>query len=156
MTKKKESTATSHELTLGTNVDLPGLLEFAYEQGIFDVVPSQAGTNRAHSLQATKGQTQIQLDMLLEQMKLIAAQAQEIKERVALSQRIYETQMTFDPDVGGIYYLYLKKSGETFLSLISPQEWKTGHTWLAKVELAADHTWKVLDSSAEFASWARL
>lgn len=144
------------DYALSTQVDLPELLEFAYQKGTFSVVPSKEGTTRGRALLATKGQTQIQLDMLLEQMRLIAQQARDIKARVALSQKIYRAQMNFEPDVGNRYHLYLKQDGSTILSLISPAEWGQGpkqQSWLAEVELAADHTWKVINSSESFTAW---
>lgn len=137
-------------------IDLPELLEFAYEQGSFEVVPSKEGTARGHGLVATKGQTQIQLDMLLDQMRLIAKQAQEIKARVEISRKIYEATLNFSPDIGKRYHLYLRENGDCSLSLIAPEEWKRSssfQTWLAEVELAPDHTWKVVKSSDDFVKW---
>jgi hypothetical protein len=37
---------------------------------------------------------------------------------------VYRSQYSFEPVVGETYYLYLRKSGEAFLSLLSPDEWK--------------------------------
>ena len=38
--------------------------------------------------------------------------------------RVYEAQCAFDPIVGEIYFLYERKDGGDFLSIISPNEWK--------------------------------
>ena len=160
MTKKKNSDTEAEKIehALTTSFDLPELLEFAYQEGGFSVVPTQAGTVRGHALTATKGQTQIQLDMLLEQMRLLAQQAQTIKKRVDTSKKIYRATMNFEPDIGSCYHLYLKSNLECVLSLISPTEWgqedRYGR-WLAEVQLAADHTWKVIESSELFEEWKK-
>ena len=36
---------------------------------------------------------------------------------------VYESEYSFQPLVGAIYYLYERKDRELFLSLISPSEW---------------------------------
>lgn len=153
---KKKDTGDEVEQALVANFDLPELLEFAYNEGGFSVVPTKSGVERGHALAATKGQTQIQLDMLLDQMRLVAKQASDIKKKVELSAKIYRATMSFEPDVGASYHLYLKENGECLLSLISPEEWgekdRFGR-WLAKILLGADHTWSVLDSSEDFEKW---
>lgn len=35
---------------------------------------------------------------------------------------IYSAEFSFEPIVGRVYHLYLKKNGQTFLSIISPNE----------------------------------
>lgn len=144
------------EQALVANFDLPDLLEFAYKEGGFSVIPTKEGVNRGHALAATKGQTQIQLDMLLDQMRLVAKQASDIKKKVELSAKIYRATMNFEPDIGASYHLYLKQDGSCVLSLISPEEWGDKDRygkWLAKILLGADHTWSVLESSEHFESW---
>lgn len=150
--KKKDNI----EQALIANFDLPELLEFAYNEGGFSVIPTKEGVDRGHALAATKGQTQIQLDMLLDQMRLVAKQASDIKKKVELSAKIYRATMNFEPDIGSTYHLYLKQDGTCALSLISPEEWGDENRygqWLAKILLGADHTWSVLESSEHFKLW---
>ena len=37
---------------------------------------------------------------------------------------IYNSKFSFEPVIGDVYYLYIDKSNEYFLSLINPESWK--------------------------------
>jgi hypothetical protein len=128
--------------------DLPGLIEYAHSVGGFSIVPTKEGHIKASAQKAMQEQTQMQLDMLLEQMKTIAGQAQKLKERAEMSSQIYEAKMSFKPVVGHHYYLYEKKDSTKTLSLVSPTDWNNNcpYTFLHKVKLLADHTWIIVDS----------
>ena len=98
---------------------------------------------------AMKEQTEQQLHQLYEQMQTLARQANEIKNRVKVSERIYLAQMNYEPIIGHIYYLYEKENNEDLLSMISPVEWGKNFpykSFIASVRLLADHTWEVMDS----------
>ena len=123
--------------------DLPGLLEYAHSVGGFSVVPTKEGVIKSKALKAMHQQTQSQLDQLMEQMQLLARQAQDLKDRMDVSAQIYEAKIPFTPIVGNTYYLYANEDETTFLSLIGPNEW-SGRRFVAEVELLADHTWKVI------------
>lgn len=148
--KPKPITISDRELEVmkTKTVDLPGLLEYAHSVGGFAITPTQEGDIKSKAMEAMKEQTQDQLSMLFEQMKLLAKQAQEIKDRVDVSQLIYSAEMKFEPVLGKIYYLYQKKSGGNIISLIGPHEWGQNPSFekvIAKVSLLHDHTWKVLE-----------
>ncbi len=127
------------------SIDLPGLVEYAHSRGGFSVIPTEQGHIKGKAIEAMKGQTQMQLDNLFEQMKLLAKQVKDIQNRVDVSEMIYKAQMKFEPVIGQSYYLYLMKNQKYHLSLISPDEWgkSSPYEFISKVELLADHTWKV-------------
>ena len=88
--------------------------------------------------------------MLVDQMKLLAKQVSDIKERVYFSHEIYEAKMQFEPVVGQKYYLYEKKGGDKFLSMISPLEWNNpNQKFMCEVVLLADRTWQVLSRAKQ-------
>lgn len=95
-----------------------------------------------------KEQTERQMAQLYAQMKVLAQQANHIKERVNISEKIYQSEINFEPVIGHVYFLY-KKSGDVHvLSMISPQEWGKEipyQSYLATVKLLSDHTWEVID-----------
>jgi hypothetical protein len=129
--------------------DLPSLLEYAHSIGGFSVVPSDEGVMKGQAMSAMKEQTEMQMDQIYEQMKLLASQAQKIKRRADLSYEIYKANMGFKPLIGQIYFLYAKESNKT-LSLIGPDEWGKSlpfDKFLAKVKLLADHTWEILEDA---------
>lgn len=133
------------------SADLPGLMEYAHSVGGFSIVPTSQGVIKGKALTAMKQQSQMQLDMLYEQIKLVAKQIKTIKDRAAVSELIYDVELNFEPVIGSTYYIYLKDN-KNFLSMISPQEWEnSSHSFefLAEVELLADHTWKVIKKGME-------
>lgn len=129
--------------------DLPGLLEYAHSVGGFSIAPTKQGVIKGQARNAMAEQTQMQLDQIFEQMQLLAKQARELKERVDISDQIYQASISFKPVIGSCYYLYEKKDGSKSLSLIAPEEWGKKmpfEKFISKVKLLADHTWKVIDS----------
>jgi hypothetical protein len=127
----------------------PGLISFPHTHSGALVKPEDKGRIKGRAMAAMEEQTEQQLNLLYEQMQIIARQANEIKNRVKVSERIYLAQMGFDPIIGQNYYLYQKHDDTDTLSLISPEEWGKRlpfKSYLATVKLLADHTWDVLDS----------
>ena len=132
--------------------DLPSLIEYAHSVGGFAVVPTEQGVIKGNAMNAMNEQTQEKMDMILEQMRVLAKQAQDLKTRVEISQQIYEAEMSFDPVMGKSYYLYEKEDGSKRLSLIAPNEWGDSDGFsraVAKVKLQFDHTWKVEEEYPE-------
>lgn len=128
--------------------DLPGLIEYAHTLGGFSVVPTEQGVIKGRAMQAMQEQTQERMDMILEQMRVLAKQAQEIKDRVQISESIYAANINFQPLMGKRYYLYRRKNGENTLSLIGPKEWGDRPVYaecLAEAQLLSDHTWKIIE-----------
>ena len=127
--------------------DIPGIIEYAHSVGGFSIVPTQEGAIKGQAMKAMEEQTQEQMDQILGQMRHLAVQAKEIQDRVEISHQIYHAEMNFAPVMGGRYFLYKKNNERDVLSLIAPDEWNGEMKFklcLAKVQLLADHTWKVL------------
>jgi predicted transcriptional regulator len=106
--------------------------------------PTKEGLIKHKALSAMEDQTNMQLDQIRQQIELLAKQAQEIRKRKELSMMIYETRLSFKPQIGHIYHLYEKKDGAYMLSLVAPNEWgKSGpfKQFVSSVKLLADHTW---------------
>jgi hypothetical protein len=132
--------------------DMPGLIEYAHSIGGFSVVPTEQGAIKGKAMQAMGEQTQMQLDMIFEQMKVLAKQAKELKDRAEVSQEIYDADMSFQPVIGEHYFLYRKDESKSVLSLVSPDEWGKKmpfKEFVAEVKLLADHTWKVIKEKEE-------
>ena len=108
------------------------------------IKPTKEGVIRHKALTAMEEQTNMQLDQIRKQIELLALQAQEIHKRKELSFLIYGAKLAFKPEIGQVYYLYLKKEGQHMISLISPKEWGPAmpfESFVATVKLLADHTW---------------
>jgi hypothetical protein len=128
----------------------PGQISFPHSVGGAVIKPEDKGKIKGRAMTAMKEQTARQLHQLYEQMRMLAKQANEIKNRVHVSEKIYLSQINFEPVIGEIYYLYQKSESDNILSMISPEEWGKKlpyQTYVAKVKLLADHTWDVMDSN---------
>jgi hypothetical protein len=49
---------------------------------------------------------------------------EKLMSEIKMNERLYMASHNFEPTSGEIYHLYKKESGEEFLSLISPDQWK--------------------------------
>ena len=126
--------------------EYPGLLPYAHTIGGAVIKPEDKGKIKSRALTAMRQQTEKQMSQLYKQMQLIAEQANEIKKRVEISEKIYMSEMGFEPLVGHSYFLYEKEEGKNLLSMVGPEEW--GHKmpykkFISKVTLLADHTWDI-------------
>jgi len=129
--------------------DNPGLINFPHHLGSAVIRPEDKGKIKGRAMSAMKDQTERQMAQLYDQMKVLARQASKIKERVKISEQIYQSQINFEPVIGYHYYLYLKKDQDYVLSMIGPEEWGNDlpfKSYQATVKLLSDHTWEVLDS----------
>ena len=125
----------------------PHNLPYAHTLGSPVIKPVDEGKVKGKAMAAMYEQTQNQMDQLREQMQLIADQARKLHDRVKISEKIYEAKMGFDPLVGHVYFLYVRKNDEYLLSMVSPEEWGKSlpfKSFEGRVKLLADHTWELL------------
>lgn len=130
----------------------PGTIDFPHTVGAAMIKPEDKGKIKGRSLSAMYEQTDMDMKQIYDQMQLLAQQAKTIKDRVDVSERIYQAQMAFQPLIGKVYHLYMKKDQTDTLSLIGPKEWgrsKPFKKYIATVKLLADHTWDVLERGEE-------
>ena len=131
--------------------DLPGLIQFAHNVGSALIKPEDKGRIKGNALAAMHDQTDRQFHQLYDQMETLVKQANYLKERVAISERIYLADMGFSPVINKIYHLYKRKSGQDVLSMVAPKEWGKKIPFeehVAEVKLMSDHTWEILNSAA--------
>ena len=132
----------------------PGLLPYASNVGGAIIKPIDKGRVKGLSLSAMYEQTNVQLDQIRKQVELLMEQARQVHSRVEISEKIYQADIGFKPNIGQVYYLYQRKSGNYLVSMVAPAEWgsRPPYEFLATVKLLSDHTWDILDQSdsAEF------
>ena len=130
------------------------LMEYASSASSAIVKPEDMGKVKGKAQMAMRQQTFDQLEKIYKQVTLLQAQAQEINDRIEVSERIYDARMSFEPVINHEYFLYEGQDGIDVLSMLSPSDWgkKFPFTrFLAKVLLLADHTWKVEYVKMEYA-----
>lgn len=125
----------------------PGIIPYAHNVGSALVKPEDKGKIKGRSLSAMYEQTDMDMQQIFEQMQLLAKQAETIKNRVEVSERIYQAKLTFEPLIGRTYHLYTNKKGEDILSLVSPEEWGKipFKAFICSAKLLADHTWDIVE-----------
>ncbi|MDH5608263.1 MAG: DUF2452 domain-containing protein [Cyclobacteriaceae bacterium] len=132
--------------------DYPGLIEYAHTIGSALIRPEDKGRIKGNAIAAMHEQTDRQFRQLAEQMKLLVSQAEYLKKRIEISERIYLASMGFQPVINKVYFLYKRKNGEDVLSMVSPEEWGRKipfESFEAEVRLMADHTWEIVRTSNE-------
>lgn len=132
--------------------EIPGLIAFPHTVGGAVIRPEDTGKLKGRALSAMREQTGRQMSQLYKQARLLADQAREIQKRAEVSERIYASQIGFEPLIGHTYYLYERKDGTDLLSMVSPDEWgrsRPFRKFLAKVKLLSDHTWEVEEQEEE-------
>ncbi|MDW7693503.1 DUF2452 domain-containing protein [Flammeovirgaceae bacterium SG7u.111] len=132
--------------------ETPSTLPYAHTVGGAVIKPENKGKIKSRAMMAMQQQTEAQMEQLYQQMKLLADQANEIKAKVRISERIYMAEMSFEPLINHVYHLYKKEEGKDMLSMVAPGEWGRKQKkieFLATVKLMADHTWEVLEKNED-------
>jgi len=132
--------------------DKPGTIAFPHHSGSAIIKPTDKGKIKGRAVSAMHEQTDRQMTQLYEQMQLLAKQANELKNRVEISERIYLAKINFEPLINDTYHMYEGKDGKVILSLIAPDEWgrsQNNMKYLATVKLLADHTWEVIEKATD-------
>ena len=87
------------------------------------------------------------LQMIAEQIRFLQEQAQRVLEDAAEDAALHNAQCNIVKRPGTIYSLYKRDSGESYFSLLNPNEWRDcPHEFLGCYRLERDHSW----TKAEF------
>tara|TARA_R110002096_G_scaffold238027_3_gene429322 strand:- start:16794 stop:17246 length:453 start_codon:yes stop_codon:yes gene_type:complete len=125
----------------------PHNLPYAHTVGSAIIFPDDKDRIKSHAMSAMVEQTNLQMKQIYDQMELLVNQANNLKERVTISEDIYGAEMGFKPLTGHTYHLYEKEDGEKILSMIGPNEWSRGCKYakfVATARLMGDHTWEII------------
>lgn len=86
--------------------------------------------------------TMRRLEVVAEQMRALRAQAESIVQEAERDLRLHQASCAFKRRPGRVYHLYVKDSGETYLSMLSPADWgEPPHTHEGSYRLEADLSW---------------
>lgn len=129
----------------------PHLLPYAHTVGGAIIRPIDKGRSKGTAMTAMYEQTTSQLHQIKDQVEKLLAQAQDIHDRIDVSEKVYLADCSFKPVMGQTYHLYEKKDGSWILSMVSEQEWGSNppYFYLATAQLLHDHTWKILEVNNE-------
>ena len=127
--------------------NFPGLIQFAHSVGSALIKPEDKGRIKGNAVAAMHDQTDRQFHQIYDQMQTLINQANLLKERVTISERIYQADIGFTPVINKIYYLYKRKNEVDVLSMVGPKDWGKKmpfEDYIAEVRLMSDHTWEVI------------
>jgi len=127
----------------------PGLLPYPHHVGGIVIKPEDNGKIKSKALTAMREQTNIQMNQIQKQVELLMQQANDLKDRVEISEKIYLADMSFEPLIGHTYHLYIKLE-QYKLMMIGPEEWgkfPESLEYVGTVKMLGDHTWEVLEKS---------
>jgi hypothetical protein len=74
-----------------------------------------------------------------DRFNVLKSEYDKLLEEFMWNEIIYSSDFNFEPVVGEIYHLYKRKNNKTYLSLISPDEWKKES--LGSFKLNYDNKW---------------
>jgi hypothetical protein len=88
------------------------------------------------------------LEVIAEQIRSLQAQAREILGRARVDADLHRAQCSFQKRAGHTYHLYRREDETSYLSLLSPAEWRrpTPHEYVGSYRLEADMSWTSADT----------
>ncbi len=134
--------------------DAPGQSEYAVGRGGVAFTPTKEGAVRSRAFKVMDQQIAMQMDNIMEQVQVLARQAEALKKRRSISEEIYSATIKFEPVVGNLYYLYATPQGR-ILSMISPEDFgakkleENQYQFIAKAMLLADCTWQLMEGNID-------
>ena len=93
----------------------------------------------------SRGISEVQRDL---QQKLMEIREEYLRaiDHFNWNKLVYESEIRFEPVVGGVYHLYQMRSGRA-LSMVSPDQWP--HRHLATVRLNVDRQWQIVETASD-------
>ncbi|XP_055838529.1 uncharacterized protein C1orf50 homolog isoform X1 [Episyrphus balteatus] len=91
------------------------------------------------------------LTLILDQIKMLQAQAASILQETEESRILHGAACNFAKKPGTIYHLYQRPSGQHYFSMLSPAEWNGGcdHKFVGSYRLEFDSSWTPMDKILE-------
>lgn len=125
----------------------PHLLPYAHNLGSAIIRPLDKGKIVGMAMEAMYQQTGTSLQRIKEQIEVLVNQAQDIHDRMDISEKIYKAEYNFKPNIGQTYHLYQSKTNNWVLSMIGPKEWgkKCPYEFIRSAKLLSDHTWEIIN-----------
>ena len=114
----------------------------------FDLVP--VTKQKDIMLNVARLHAQQEYDRIVDLVRVLEGQAQQIKRRLELTDMVHAAVYNFQIAHGNIYWLvYDKRKDFTRLSINGPDDWATGipedYEYITQVKWLGDHTWIEID-----------
>ncbi|XP_060665856.1 uncharacterized protein C1orf50 homolog [Drosophila nasuta] len=98
-----------------------------------------------------KNSTSQKLVVILDQIKMLQAQAMNILQESNDSRALHSAACNFTKKPGHIYHLYQRATGQNYFSMLSPEEWNhpADQTFKGSYRLEYDLSWTPVDKIRE-------
>uniref|UniRef100_A0A0B6Y9V5 DUF2452 domain-containing protein n=1 Tax=Arion vulgaris TaxID=1028688 RepID=A0A0B6Y9V5_9EUPU len=106
-----------------------------------DIVELASAIQKADEF--TKVNVGSKLTVIAQQIQHLQEQARKILEDARRDAALHHAACNLVKKTGTIYYLYKREHGQSYLSIVSPQEWGAScpHEFLGGFRLEYDHSW---------------
>ena len=83
------------------------------------------------------------LQVIAEQIENLKKQARDIIMKAEVDMRLHRAICSFEKRTGHTYHLYEKEEGQTYFSMLSPEDWRgtPPHLFLGSYTLQSDQSW---------------
>ncbi len=83
------------------------------------------------------------LQVIAEQVRQLRQQAHEVLDNAHRDQELHRARCNFRRIPGHTYHLYRRPDGETYFSMLAPEDWRDGppHEYAGSWRLEADQSW---------------
>ncbi|XP_017097814.2 uncharacterized protein C1orf50 homolog [Drosophila bipectinata] len=103
-----------------------------------------------HADKQLKSTTCHKLGVIMDQIKMLQAQAMEILKESNANRDLHSAACNFTKKPGQIYHLYQRSSGQNYFSMLSPEEWNpVDQTFKGSYRLEFDLSWTPVDKIKE-------
>lgn len=133
---------------------LPDALVFDPEKNIYDAFLKTYSTSVSGPKIEIPDVALFKSNRLAKANHKFSNRAEEIKDQIkslfeeySNNQMIWESKLSFEPNIGTEIYVYVKQNGERFCSLISPAEWNNRFIFLGHFKLDTDFSWRKINKS---------
>ena len=111
----------------------------------FDLVPVEK--QKDIMLNVARMHAQQEYDRIVELVRVLESQAQQIKRRLEITDAVHGAEYQFQTYHGQVYWLvYEREKQKTILSKTGPNGWSSGppesYEYIAAVKWLGDHTWQ--------------
>ena len=115
----------------------------------FDLVPVEK--QKDLMINHARMYAQQEYDRIMELVAVLQKQADDIRRRLEVTDRVHAAEYQFQVVMGNCYWLVWHRRRErTLLVVTGPDEWNTGvpedYEYLTQVKYMGDHTWLEIDS----------
>lgn len=114
----------------------------------FDLVP--VTKHKDIMLNNARHFAQQEYNRIMELVEVLQKQANEIKERLEITDAVHSAEYQFQLSIGHCYWLVWNvRTQKTMLVHLGPTEWNTGkpddYEYISQVKFMGDHTWIKID-----------